>query len=97
MKTILNCKEKKCYFSYCREDFKVDLTEGDLEDCWTSVVSSNGVMKDVNFSWGEGTDCPVLTIYGLKENEEGIIETDFEDYYTFEFDEIIGDYNDYIN
>lgn len=46
---IFNAQEKKINFRFQEELFVVDLTDGDLEDSWSSITTSKGVVFDTNF------------------------------------------------
>ena len=92
MKNILNCKEKKVCFTYKKQKFVVDLTEGDLHDSWNSITLEDGSIIDFNFSWQK--DCsPALTLYAVDENNT----TDFFDEYQIEISLVIGTMADYFN
>lgn len=75
---ILNLTEKKVFFKFNDEDFIMDLTEGDLHDSWNSFTTKDDVTRDLNFHW-EGfsqNHKPSLTVYELRDNEDGTFSTD---------------------
>lgn len=84
----LNCKNKSCEFTYNGEQFKIDLTEGDLHDNWNGITLSNGEIKDFNFSWVENDieSKPIIVLYKVDSDNE----TDFFCYDNIVFDKIIG-------
>lgn len=96
-KGILDCKNKTFTFAYLNEMFTIDLTEGDLEDSWNSILLDNGTVMDFNFSW----DCmeeakPLVSLYDLKKDENGETLVDTSKNYPIKIIEIIGNRADYL-
>jgi len=86
----LNCKTKLITFQFQNELFIVDLKEGDLNDSWNTITTSDGVEWDINFYWDGETRVPNLSVYGLEDNGEGGLQINTSDETTIE---IIGGYN----
>ena len=93
MKNILNCKEKKVCFTYKKQKFVVDLTEGDLHDSWNSITLEDGSIRDFNFSWQEGCQ-PSITLYGVDEDNSTLFDNTEKVIYP---DIIIGTKADYFS
>lgn len=93
MKNILNCKEKKVCFTYKKQKFVVDLTEGDLHDSWNSITLEDGSIIDFNFSWQEGCQ-PSITLYKVDEDNSTLFDNTEKVIYP---DIIIGTKADYFS
>lgn len=75
----INYNSKTLVVNFEGETFTFDLNDGDIGDFWHSFTTKNGVVKDVNFSQEDVDEVPSLSIYGVKENEEGQILIDTSD------------------
>ena len=90
-KGILDCKNKTFTFAYLNEMFTIDLTEGDLEDSWNSILFLNGTMMDFNFYWEDYENTkPMVSLYDLKKDEDGELLTDTSKSYPIKVVEISG-------
>jgi hypothetical protein len=61
------------------ETFTFDLNDGDIGEFWHSFTTKDGVVKDINFSQEDVDEVPNLSIYGVKENQEGQLLIDTSD------------------
>jgi hypothetical protein len=84
---ILLKKEKLIVFKFRDETFCVDLTEGDLDDNWNSILHiGKGVtpntIYDTNFYWEDYPRAiPNLCLYGVHPNDEGEMVVDTSEEY----------------
>lgn len=90
---IFSAIEKTITFKFLDEEFKVDLTEGDLHDSWNGITTKAGVVYDFNFSWEEDTE-PSMELYSTYKEGE-FLRTNHGDDHTFTIVEQIGNFKDY--
>ena len=91
---ILDCNKKILHIKFEDQHFYINLTEGDSEDNWGSILTEDRVL-DYNFFWEEN-DKPYFSLYELKYVEPNIFNTDTSRPYSFEIIEKIGTYENYI-
>jgi len=77
---ILLKKEKLIVFKFKDENFSVDLSDGDLEDSWNSILLKDGNYYDTNFNWDEVGGVPSLYLYKVNE-VDGELRVDTSDDY----------------
>lgn len=90
---IFNAIEKTITFKFKDEEFKVDLTEGDLHDSWNGITTKAGVVYDFNFSWEEDTE-PSMELYSTYKEGE-FLRTNHGDEHTFVIIKQTGNFKDY--
>ena len=78
-KYIVDYDHKLLTISFEGETFHFNLNDGDIGDFWHSLTTKNGVIKDVNFSQEDENEVPNLSLYGVKENDEGELLIDTSD------------------
>jgi hypothetical protein len=95
-KGTLNCKDRTFKFAYMNEFFEFNLVEGDLEDCWGTILLANGTIMEFNFYWENFENCkPIVTLYGLKEDENYQLLIDESDSTPIKVVEVVGTKADY--
>lgn len=94
-KFILDYDKKTIALDWENENFTLDLNEGDVGDYWNSITHSSLGARDVNFYQEASTQEPTLAIYGLEENDAGVLVINTGDETLIEKFEQLGDPKNY--
>ena len=95
-KFIVDYSTDHLYLFFLGNDYHFDLNEGDAGDYWTSF-EYEGKGYDINLYVATELDYPQLTVYDLKVNEEGYVETDMQNYAIIDLCEEFGSREKYVN
>jgi hypothetical protein len=70
----VNYDTKELTLHFEGEDFKWNLSDGDVGEFWHSFTTKKGVVKDINFHQEDENDIPTFAIYGVKKDKEGFLQ-----------------------